>query len=157
MVQRELKNDELVELLQNNGHIFEPELQDLCQQKSLDTKVTEPKIVIVGWAGKPKGIFQVLWETGCIDHTQQKKYKMNPGKNNVDADGNITEEFQLFHLEGLMANHIDFKQEVSDLEALANDMSTEDCKISVVFTPKYHCEIAGEGIKNSWGFQKKLY
>ena len=28
---------------------------------------------------------------------------------------------------------------------------------SILFTPKFHCEIAGEGIKYSWGVSKKIY
>jgi hypothetical protein len=27
----------------------------------------------------------------------------------------------------------------------------------VVFTAKYHCETAGEGVENGWGFTKKIY
>ena len=30
------------------------------------------------------------------------------------------------------------------------------CTITIKFTPKYHCEIAGEGIEYCWGFSKKI-
>ncbi len=32
----------------------------------------------------------------------------------------------------------------------------ETCTITIKFTPKYHCEIAGEGIEYCWGFSKKI-
>jgi hypothetical protein len=44
--------------------------------------------------------------------------------------------------------------EKSDLEHLAAELV--GCVI-VNFTAKYHCEIAGEGVENGWGFSKKIY
>jgi hypothetical protein len=42
------------------------ELQELAPSCNLDIQVIERK-KIKGWTGKPKGLFQVLWETGWIN------------------------------------------------------------------------------------------
>jgi len=44
---------------------------------------------------------------------------------------------------------------VSDLEHLADALSDENSSVTVLFTPKYHCELAGEGVEYLWGFCKK--
>jgi hypothetical protein len=46
---------------------------------------------------------------------------------------------------------------MSDLEHLATDLSGHDTTILILFTPKYHCELAGEGIKYCWGAAKRIY
>ena len=48
-----------------------------------------------------------------------------------------------------------FANEITALEWIAMKLSTDDCCVIVVFSPKYHCEIAGEGIELDWGFSKK--
>jgi hypothetical protein len=55
-------------------------------------------------------------------------------------------------------NHcINFKEEKFDLEHLATELSGRDATILIIFTPKYHCELAGEGIKYCWGTAKRIY
>lgn len=56
-----------------------------------------------------------------------------------------------------LGNHKDFEEELTALEYIAQEMSSVDCCVTVIFTPKYHCEIAGEGIELCWGFLKKYY
>jgi hypothetical protein len=34
---------------------------------------------------------------------------------------------------------------------------TDTCNVKINFTPKYHCEIAGEGIEYAWGYSKRYY
>ena len=46
----------------------------------------------------------------------------------------------------------DFREEQSQLEKIADSYGYE-----VWFTPKYHCEFAGEGIEYMWGYMKLLY
>ena len=46
---------------------------------------------------------------------------------------------------------------MSDLEHLAKELGGRDATICIVFTPKYHCELAGEGIEYCWGAAKKIY
>ena len=52
----------------------------------------------------------------------------------------------------------DFKYEQSALEKLLHDLSEGQAfTVSMMTTPKYHCEIAGEGIEYDWGVAKKTY
>jgi len=46
----------------------------------------------------------------------------------------------------------DFQNELSALQVLGNDLG-----VAVDFTPKYHAELAGEGIEYSWGLAKGEY
>jgi hypothetical protein len=44
-----------------------------------------------------------------------------------------------------------------NLEYLANELSGGDATISILFTPKFHCELAGEGIEYCWGATKQIF
>ena len=57
----------------------------------------------------------------------------------------------------LLSECIDFKSEKSDLEHLASELSNNTNKSSILFTPKFHCELAGEGIEYAWGAAKRIY
>jgi hypothetical protein len=39
----------------------------------------------------------------------------------------------------------------------AIELSGRDTTISLLFTPKYHCELVGEGIEYCWGAAKRMY
>jgi len=45
-----------------------------------------------------------------------------------------------------------FKKEFSILERIAERYNS-----MIWFTPKYHCEIAGEGVEYMWGYCKRLF
>jgi hypothetical protein len=55
-----------------------------------------------------------------------------------------------------MKSRPDFAGETTDLQHLFEQLSDETSKVIVEFTPKYHAEIAGEGVENGWGFSKKI-
>jgi hypothetical protein len=57
-----------------------------------------------------------------------------------------------FSLEILMASCLDFANEITEMEALGETMG-----IRVVSTTKFHCELAGEGIKYAWACAKGWY
>ena len=41
---------------------------------------------------------------------------------------------------------------------MCEEISLDKCyNVDILFTPKYHCEIAGEGIEYSWGASKRWY
>ena len=119
--------------------------------------------VIQGWLGKPKGLLQILWECGWIDPLENlQKYVKDKKQNWLDAHGNVLPEYKRdatkFVLTDLLANCPDFKYEKSAMQKLAEDLSSlHDCKIDLLITPKYHCELAGEGIEYGWGLFKKYY
>jgi hypothetical protein len=51
----------------------------------------------------------------------------------------------------------DFKKEKSALQYLVESYNTPSASFRVLFTPKYHCEIAGEGVEYSWAFAKRVF
>ena len=113
--------------------------------------------VIDGWDGAQKGMFQVLFETGWIDPDNKSKYRATAPKEWLDEEGKIKEEHKAFVLTHLISERKDFLNEVTALEWICNELSSDDCLMTVVFSPKYHCEIAGEGIEMCWGYLKKYY
>jgi hypothetical protein len=75
-----------------------------------------------------------------------KQYYTKQGKK---VNGEIDERTSLVFILGECA---DFKNEVSVLQKIADKYNAV-----VWFTPKYHCEIAGEGVEYAWGYGKRIY
>jgi hypothetical protein len=99
-----------------------------------------------GWVGKPKGIYQVLWERGWLDPDNLKQYTMNGKK---DRYGIIQLQSSL---KNLLRSCRDFQEEESLLQSMGRKMG-----VVIDRTPKCHCELAGEGIEYSWGCAKNFY
>ena len=110
--------------------------------------------MVEGWQGKAKGLLQVLWERGWIDPTKCSKldrsgkafnisfYTLKGRTENADI---ITEEpaaTEPSSLRHLMGQCTDFQQEETALQHLGSQLGSK-----VILTPKFHCEIAGEGIE----------
>ena len=93
-----------------------------------------------GWAFKPKGSFQILWERGKITQSWARKTVM------------ATPSRRPGSLDYLMSLQYDFAHEETMLQYHVSKMST-----TVNRTPKAHCEIAGEGIGYCWGRGKNKY
>jgi hypothetical protein len=111
-----------------------------------------------GWVGKPKGIFQVLHERGWIDLNMPRSMYTLTGKRAwKDSNGNMPDEYLQYCLCHVINECADFKNEVTAMQELAKEMSDDTTSFEVLYTPKYHCEIAGEGIEYSWGLSKKEY
>ena len=52
----------------------------------------------------------------------------------------------------------DIKEQLSSMEELMHQLSSRhEQNFTILISPKYHCEIAGEGIELRWGFMKKTY
>ena len=102
-----------------------------------------------GWEGQAKGLLHVLWERGWIDQNHLAKYTMDPAK---DDDGEILEGAEYFSLRFLMASCLDFAEELTALQHVGKELGVE-----VIITPKFHAELAGEGIEYSWGITKGVY
>lgn len=123
-------------------------MQELAKSNNIDVKtirLREKK----GWEGQPKGLLQVLWERGWIDEGNLEKYTMEPA---TDADGEVLEGAEEWSLRVLMASCLDFAEEVTALQDVGNKLG-----VSVIISPKFHAELAGEGIEYSWGVTKGLY
>ena len=124
------------------------ELQELARTNNVDVKtntIREKK----GWQGQPKGLLQVLWERGWIDEGNLEKYTMDPA---TDADGEVLDGAEEWSLRVLMASCLDFAEEVTALQHVGNELG-----VSVIISPKFHAELAGEGIEYSWGVTKGIY
>ena len=55
--------------------------------------------------------------------------------------------------------HLDFAGEQSAMEYLLSRLSdkTEGFEFRLLTSPKYHCELAGEGVEYCWGLAKRFY
>jgi hypothetical protein len=107
-------------------------------------------------------MLQILWERGWIGSTKvvtarSIRYSKDGKKEDFGQDGKLKEASRQYALSYLLQQCADFKDEKSDLEHLATDLSGRDTTISILFTPKYHCELAGEGIIYCWGAAKGMY
>jgi hypothetical protein len=121
------------------------ELSELAISNNIRLKEKIPKIR-QGWRGKPKALLQIARERGLIDYNNLSKYSAN-GKKGVD--GAIDESTSLRHI---LSNCTDFRNELTHLQVVAEALG-----VSVDFTPKFHAEMAGEGVEYSWGHAKGNY
>ena len=59
-----------------------------------------------------------------------------------------SKQYLLVHL---MSKCSDFTKQRSDIEELVSEVScAHNYNSDILFTPKFHCKLAGEGIENSW-------
>jgi hypothetical protein len=118
----------------------------------------EADVIIEGWVKKPKGILQVLYERGFIDRNRPlSDYSLDGKVEWKDEFGEIFPRYLPLCLRYLLSECSDFKNEVSALEDLASKLTINESEVSIIYSPKYHCEIAGDGIEYSWGLSKKYY
>ncbi|KAI2498015.1 hypothetical protein MHU86_16452 [Fragilaria crotonensis] len=143
----ELKTDLAVLSVLNDRRQYRlSELQELATTNNIDTKIIRTREK-KGWQGQPKGLLQVLWERGWIDEGQIDKYTMDLAK---DEDGNVLEDAENWSLKYIMASCLDFAEELTALQYVGQELG-----VSVIITPKFHAELAGEGIEYSWGISKE--
>jgi len=122
------------------------DLHALAQQHGLEI-TTERQKVLPGWQGKAKGILQILWERGLIVKYDKRSMTLDGRKNPLT--GQIDESTSL---RSMLGNCSDFQNELSALQVLGKELG-----VVVDSTPKYHAELAGEGIEYSWGYAKNAY
>ena len=139
------------------------ELKEMCNLHGIETEKIVAD-VIPGWCNQPKGMLQVLFERGYIDpslvkHPKSMRYAKKGKEVDIGEDGELTEDGRKFSLEYLLNQCEDFINEKNDLEHLASELTIGRAtnQISILFTPKFHCELAGEGVEYSWGASKRIY
>jgi hypothetical protein len=103
--------------------------------------------VVPGWEGQPKGLLQVLWERGLIEMLSLEKYTLDGRKDPITGNVNLR-----LSLRSILANCKDFKEEETALEYLGTQLG-----VTVKLTPKFHAELAGEGVEYSWAHSKAFY
>jgi hypothetical protein len=125
---------------------YKKELQVFARNKSVDL-FEDRELVAQGWEGQPKGLMQVLWERGLIDTSSLEQYTLDGRKDPIAGGVNLRSS--LCHI---LANCNDFKDEETALEYLGTQLG-----VTVKLTPKFHAELAGEGIEYSWAHSKSFY
>ena len=139
------------------------ELLVIAGERGISTEVEEDFVEKKneGWCGRPKGLKQVLFERGFVNpDVPHGRYTMKGRRDDVDEHGNLNDEGKKYCLPYLMKQCKDFREEKMDLEYMVEELGVEldtDCIFRVLFTPKYHCEMAGEGIDFTWGAGKHWY
>ncbi|KAI2497782.1 hypothetical protein MHU86_16724 [Fragilaria crotonensis] len=123
------------------------ELQEFAKRHNVDV-FEEKQQIITGWQGQPRGLLQVLWERGLIDEASLEKYTLDGRKDAITGD--IDLQFSLRHV--MAECTADFKDEETALQYLGTQLG-----VRVQLTPKFHAELAGEGIEYSWAHSKSWY
>ena len=89
----------------------------------------------------------MLCERGLIRTELLDKHTLDGRKDTIT--GKVDLLFSLCHL---LAECTDFKHEETALQYLGTQLG-----VTVQLTPKFHAELAGEGIEYSWAYAKALY
>jgi hypothetical protein len=132
--------------LPRGKHHSKLELQTFSQANAIPLRITRP-VIKEGWLGKPKGLMQVLLERGHIDTTELASYTLDGRKDRLTGEVDASRS-----LRRIMAECLDFVNEETALQVLGRKLG-----VLVDRTPKFHAELAGEGIEYSWACSKAQY
>jgi len=141
------------------GHCSKIEMERLAGEYGI-ALTEEVELVEEGWLGKPKGLLQVLWERGWIDEQKVSEYSLKGKTWQLDENKQVLPEHRRFVLRSLMADCADFRNEKSAMEVLMDDLNLKtggEQTVKIIVSPKYHCELAGEGIEYAWGAMKRYF
>ena len=127
------------------------EVQKIATNLDIPIKATTKKI-LEGWAGKPKGMMQVLWERGFLNPEKSSKELMKCFSKGFKKDKETKEDIPGTSLMELINNLPDFKTELTLLQFWASQLG-----VTVECSPKFHPEIAGEGVEFCWALGKNTY
>jgi hypothetical protein len=133
------------------------ELFIIAEERDMPIEVEEPHIAMVdlGWCGRLKGLKQVLLERSLAGSTSHCEGRQE----DLDEHGKLNEEGKKCCLPCLLNQCKDFIEEKTDLKHILEELSVEldtECTFCVLFAPKCHCEMAGEGSEFSWGAAKRV-
>ena len=125
------------------------EVQKLATNLNIPTKTTSKKI-LEGWVGKPKGMMQVLWERGFLNPSKSSNELMRLYR--FKKDKQTKQDIPGSSLIEIIENLPDFKTELTLLQYRASQLG-----VTVECSPKFHPEIAGEGVEFCWALGKNTY
>jgi hypothetical protein len=150
------KKDELIEKLSERNLSTTGNKTGLIQRsQNHGIAVTEDRPVITnGWRGKPKGVFQSLWDRGFLStNVLYKDYTMDGRSDHI---GNPIDGTSL---KAMLAALPDFQQEKTLLQHDVEGRSAipNGQQITLIRSPKCHPEVAGEGIEYAWAVAKQWY
>ena len=94
-----------------------------------------------------------------MDKQQLVMYSADGKSSQKDEFGKVKAEYEKYVLRTLMKKCLDFAGEQSAMEVLLSKLSEKagDLEIRLLTSPKYHCELAGEGVEYVWGLTKRFY
>jgi len=159
---RKKSRKELLEGLKQRGMVIKgnysiKQLVQYANNYNLPVETNE-EVIRPGWVGATKGLLQVLWERGFVKEEEWRKYTLEGRKSWKDEHGQIKQQYLPYLLRKLIADCTDFKNEKSAMDHLFDELSNKgECRMILLVSPKYHCEIAGEGIEYAWGLFKRWY
>jgi hypothetical protein len=122
------------------------ELQEFARIRGIDL-FEEKEHIITGWMGQPKGLLQILWERGLIPEHSLEKYTLDGRRDAITGVVDLH-----YSLRNLLAECTDFKEEETALQYLGTQLG-----VTVQLTPKFHAELAGEGVEYCWAHAKAYY
>ena len=154
---REICEDLRKEGFQPKGLRHMDDLVNQARVHNIPIEVIE-EIIRPGWVNENKGLLQVLYERGWIDEENIGEYSLKGLKHQMDENKEVKDEYKTYLLRDKMAACGDFRKEKTAMEELLHQLSSKgNCKITPLNTPKYHPEIAGEGIEYAWGHAKRYF
>ena len=137
-------------------------LVHLCTQHNINYIMTTQNI-IPGWCGKPKDIPQILFERGYMDSKlvttpRMMRYSKDGKKKYVNGKTKeMKDEYKHYSLSYSLGCCPTFRDDKTDLEQLYDDISIVNGRSDILYTPKFHCKLDGEGIEYLWGAPKRFY
>jgi hypothetical protein len=137
-------------ILQKQRNHTKKELQKFARNNGVDLHYEKTEI-IHGWEGQPKGLLQVLWEQGLMSDSKEQLvcYIINGRKDPIT--GVVHTNSSLRHL--LAAKCVDLREQETALQQLGAQLGVT----VVLLTPKFHAELAGEGVEYCWAHAKLYY
>ena len=145
----------LVDALKSSGVILQihrnhtkKELQEFARNNGVDLHYERTEI-IHGWEGQPKGLLQVLWERGLISDSKEQLVSYTIDGRKDPITGIVDTNSSLRHQ---LAKCLDFREEETALQHLGAQLG-----VTVLLTPKFHAELAGEGVEYCWAHAKSYY
>jgi hypothetical protein len=133
-------------MLQRQRGYTKKELQDFARINQIEL-CDRKEIIVSGWEGKPKGLLQVLGERGLIERATLERYTLDGRKDTITGKIDLQ-----YSLRSLLGKCRDFKEEETALQFLGTQLG-----VTVLLTPKFHAELAGEGVEYSWAHSKAYY
>ena len=118
---------------------------NLSEEERAGLKFEDPILLErrVGWASQRA---PVLWEHYFINE-KKSLYSLKDKKCQMDEDGKLKKENEIYSLHTLMKRCSDFANKRSVMEHLFLRLSHKaDPNLSILTSPKYHCKVVGEGI-----------
>ncbi|KAG7337844.1 hypothetical protein IV203_012729 [Nitzschia inconspicua] len=91
-----------------------------------------------------------LQREGIISKEDRRGYTVKEMQKLAGDHGIAISKSEQKKITGILTGHC--QNELTHLQVMANEL-----KVHVMFTPKFHAEMAGEGIEYSWGFAKGSY